>query len=86
MREPRNYEAPLCAEIDGDIWFPEHGGSTSNVLRAKAICRSCIHQVECAEWGINKERHGIWGGLSPKQLEAIRSKRKIILPREKRSA
>lgn len=21
MREPRQYEAPLCAEVDGDIWF-----------------------------------------------------------------
>ena len=23
MREPREYENPLCAEIGGDFWFPD---------------------------------------------------------------
>jgi WhiB family redox-sensing transcriptional regulator len=83
MREPREYEAPLCAQVDGDLWFPDHGGSAPGIQRAKKICSQCIHQLECAEWGINYERHGIWGGLAPKQREAIRAKRRIRLPREK---
>ena len=83
MREPRDYEAPLCAEVGGDLWFPENGGSIPNLLRAKAICRECIHRLECAEWGIHNERHGIWGGLSVTDREVIRRKRNIILPRER---
>ena len=83
MREPRNYEAPLCAEVGGEIWFPEQGGDQTNTLRAKNICHQCNHRLECAEWGIQKERHGIWGGLTPTQREAIRRKRNIILPRER---
>lgn len=86
MREPRHFEAPLCAEIGGDLWFPEKEGSDTNhelALYAKSICRRCDHQVECAEWGIHNESFGVWGGLSSRELERTRSrlgikKREII--------
>ena len=82
MREPRQYEAPLCAQVGGELWFPDKGGDTTVVHRATAICNQCIHRLECAEWGIHYERHGIWGGLTPRQRKRIRSKRRIVLPRE----
>lgn len=82
MREPRNYEAPLCAQVDGDLWFPEHGGDSTGVHKAIRICNQCIHQFECAEWGIHIERHGIWGGLTAKQRESIRARRGIRVRRE----
>ena len=82
MREPREYEAPLCAQVGGDLWFPEVGGDTTIVLRAKNICKLCTHRLECAEWGINNERHGVWGGLTAVERKNIRRKRNIILPRE----
>lgn len=84
MREPRQYEAPLCAQVGGDIWFPEQGGDHTVISTAKSICNQCNHRVECAEWGIHYERFGIWGGLTNFQRNAIRRKRKIKLPREKR--
>lgn len=83
MREPRDYEAPLCAQVGGDTWFPEKGGDSTSTLRAIRICQKCIHQSECAEWGIKYERHGIWGGLSAKERKGIRRKRRIILQEEK---
>jgi WhiB family redox-sensing transcriptional regulator len=84
MREPRNYEAPLCAEVDGDIWFPEQGSDHRIINIAKGICGRCTHQFECTEWGIHNERFGIWGGLTAADREIVRRKRKIRLPREKR--
>ena len=83
MREPRDYEAPLCAQVGGDNWFPEAGGHHTVVLKAVSICKQCIHRLECAEWGIYKERHGIWGGLTANDRKRIRRKRNIILPEEK---
>lgn len=83
MREPRNYEAPLCAQVDGEIWFPEKGASVTDISRAKSICNSCTHKFECAEWGIKHERFGIWGGLTVSELKLIRRKRKLTLPKEK---
>jgi len=81
MREPRFYENPGCAEVGGDLWFPEkeNGFNTRELEIAKAICRKCPHQSECAEWGIKKEAHGIWGGLLPRERMAIRGQKKIRL-------
>lgn len=82
MREPRQYEAPLCAEVDGDLWFPEQGGNLGHVLLAKRICGECTHRIECAEWGIHNERHGIWGGITSRERESIRARRGIRVRRE----
>jgi hypothetical protein len=86
MREPREYEAPLCAQVGGDYWFPETGDDTdydySNLQVAKRICGNCAHRIECAEWGIHNERHGIWGGLTAQQLRIIRKRRGIVVRRE----
>lgn len=82
MREPRDYEAPLCAQVGGDHWFPEPGGHNTGVLKAIRICHQCNHRLECAEWGINNERHGIWGGLTETNRKVIRARRGIRLRRE----
>lgn len=55
-------EYALCAESDGDAWFPEEGQPNS---AAKAICRLCEVREECLEYALaNDEAFGIWGGLS----------------------
>lgn len=80
MREPQQFEAPACAEIGGDFWFPEKEvGSIGQVEvnYAKRICRGCPHQSECAEWGIYNETHGIWGGLVSRERLKIRRQRGI---------
>lgn len=86
MREPREYEAPLCAQVGGDYWFPENGDDSdydhSNIQKAKRICSGCIHRIECAEWGIHNERFGIWGGLTTQQIRIIRRRRGIKVRRE----
>jgi WhiB family redox-sensing transcriptional regulator len=82
MREPRNYEAPLCAEIGGDTWFPETGGDNITVRTAKRVCNQCTHRTECAEWGIHNERFGIWGGLTELDRRLIRRRLNIIVREE----
>jgi hypothetical protein len=82
MREPREYENPLCAQIGGDFWFPEREeGAVSYIdgQYAKSICRGCSHRIECAEWGIRKEAFGIWGGLAPRERLSVRRDRRINL-------
>ena len=82
MREPRFYENPACAEIGGDLFFPEkevNAITKTEIDMAKKICLSCPHQQECAEWGIRKEIHGIWGGLTETDRRAVRKARKITL-------
>jgi hypothetical protein len=88
MREPRDYEAPLCAQTgNGDAWFPDRArGTDGDVVYARSVCNNCIHQAECAEWGIKFERFGIWGGLTANDRRAIRRRKKILLPKEELGA
>jgi len=42
MREPREYEDPLCAQSGGDFWFPEQGlGKAPEAVYARSICNNC---------------------------------------------
>ena len=76
MRTPREFENPLCAQVDGELWFPEKSGDSKP---AKSICLQCSHITECAEWGIKHEAFGIWGGLSNNQRREIRRRRGIAV-------
>jgi hypothetical protein len=87
MREPSKYEAPSCATIGGDFWFPDNesgipGASTVDAIFAKNICNRCPHRRECAEWGIKNEAHGIWGGLTIRDRQRIRRERGIKIYQE----
>lgn len=59
-----------CAGGDPALFFPERGASTRE---AKMICRGCPVQGECMEYAlVNREKFGIWGGLSERERRRIR--------------
>jgi WhiB family redox-sensing transcriptional regulator len=69
-------ERALCAEVDGELWFPEKGGSS---VPAKAICFRCEVREPCLAYALEHEiNFGIWGGLSVPERKRLR--------REQRSA
>jgi WhiB family redox-sensing transcriptional regulator len=76
MRGPWWYEEPACAEVGSDFWFPDKAEDSREIQMAKRLCHSCTHKEECLEWGINNEAFGIWGGLTSKERQRIRVKRK----------
>jgi WhiB family redox-sensing transcriptional regulator len=59
----------LCAQVDGELWFPDKGGSTRE---AKAICAQCFVQAECLTWALTThEGFGIWGGKSERERRVL---------------
>jgi hypothetical protein len=89
LRRPEIFESPSCATVGGDLWYPEFesGYDTKGSAQvAKSICLACPHKIECAEWGIQKELYGIWGGLTSLDRKRIRGTRGIELTWEDRSA
>jgi WhiB family redox-sensing transcriptional regulator len=89
MRKPWDFEEPLCAEVGVELFFARDSDDKEQLLRAtsyqeaKSLCNKCVHQMECAEWGIKNEEHGVWGGLSPTERTAIRRVNRIpITPRQ----
>lgn len=86
IKKPWEFDSPLCSQIGGDLFFfsdsddPQQPDNNAiNLKESKKICKSCVHIVECAEWGLRHESYGIWGGMSPKELAEVRKKRKIPL-------
>lgn len=63
-----------CVGEDQDLWFPTE---KSNAKTAKQICAACPVRLECLEYAVSaNERYGVWGGLSYKERQAIRSYRR----------
>lgn len=63
-------ELALCAQIDGDLFFPEKGESAS---LARSVCARCPVSEECLAFALaTNEREGIWGGLTARERAQIR--------------
>jgi Transcription factor WhiB len=67
-----------CAEVDGEIFFPELGHSTRE---ARKICAGCEVRAECLQSALDsREPWGIWGGLSDEE------RRKLLKDQEEEAA
>lgn len=82
---PWKFERPLCAEIGTEIFYIEDKDEVTDKVRqadyqsAKSICLRCEHMTECGNWAIRKEKHGFWGGYTPRERRELRNKLNIVL-------
>jgi hypothetical protein len=56
---PGWHDYAMC-KGSGNLFFSDDG---EEVEQARAICRTCPVQPECADAGV-REKHGVWGGIS----------------------
>lgn len=78
LRPPWKYESPSCANTDTAIFYPikdELVIRPSLAKELRKICVTCPHIDDCAEWGIQKETHGFWGGLTAEERVSVYRKR-----------
>lgn len=86
MKKPWEFDNPLCAEIGPDFFYMEEDGkmrSAKEYRQIRALCQSCAHVFDCAEWGIAKENFGVWGGLTPRERSLVRRQRRLGVLNEK---
>ena len=82
-KSPSDFENAECASVDVNLFYEKDYDDldsktiNGNYQEAKKICMGCQHRVECAEWGINNETHGMWGGLTPRERQKLRKIRDI---------
>lgn len=78
----------LCREVDGDLFFPEGQGASSNA--AKKVCGSCTVIDECLAYALREGPFdGVWGGLSAherRELSQSRERRESIRAERERFA
>ena len=68
-----------CLQYDPELFFPTLGQSTAV---PRSVCQVCPVRVECLEYALATEwvgsRHGVWGGVSPKERARIYRERKAL--------
>lgn len=65
----------VCVEVDPELFFPSVGDAETAAL-ARQVCGGCPVAAECLDYAMRtSQTHGVWGGLSPKQRDALRSGR-----------
>lgn len=70
----RWWERAVCAQVGGDLWFPEGQGSSAKA--AKKMCAVCPVRRQCLEDALSRpaeeDRTGVFGGLSVSERRALR--------------
>jgi hypothetical protein len=87
MTPPMPPQNGACAGKPVEKWFPnlnvyeatheELRTARTNMREAINICGFCDIRIECLNYALQWERHGIWGGMNETQREALRRKSNI---------
>ena len=63
--------AARCTDVDPDMFFPSPGDNAS-VKAARAVCDECLVAAHCLDYARRVDaRHGIWGGLTASERDAL---------------
>lgn len=69
----------LCAG-KSDKMFPKEHKDLSYISEARRLCRQCPVRRECLEYALQfpaSDQHGVWAGLTPRQLAAEAQRRGV---------
>jgi WhiB family redox-sensing transcriptional regulator len=65
-----------CRDEDPDLFFPigSAGPGLAQVATAKAVCTRCAVRQACLRFALEASQdHGVWGGMSEEERQAIRN-------------
>ena len=69
----------LCAQVGGDVSYPEHGSSPD---ASRRVCQRFPVRDDCREWAIAARiGDGMWGGLTTGELDTERQRRTVAIRR-----
>ena len=71
------FELAACKKKT-ELMFPKEHKDITYIAQARAICKSCTVQKECLEYALEfpaADMHGVWAGLTSRQLAAEQRKR-----------
>lgn len=58
----------LCREVGPGLFFP---GLHESAAHAKRICAACEVRLDCLEYALAADEHGVWGATTYNQRRAI---------------
>lgn len=64
--------------------FPKHHKDASYIEQARQLCKDCTVRTPCLNYALEfppADLHGVWAGLTPRQLAAEQRARGIVAVR-----
>lgn len=63
-----------CADMHGDVFYPDEDASPELVAAARRVCLTCPVRDSCrAHALLDDEEHGVWGGVTEAERDELRS-------------
>lgn len=63
-----------------ELMFPKQHKDITYIAQARAICKGCPVREHCLEYALEfppADMHGVWAGLTSRQLAAEQRRRKV---------
>jgi hypothetical protein len=63
-----------------ELMFPKQHKDITYIAQARAICKSCVVRNHCLEYALEfpaADMHGVWAGMTSRQLAAEQRRKKI---------
>jgi WhiB family redox-sensing transcriptional regulator len=73
-------ESAACQDLDTELFFPisPKGPGQRQADEAKAVCKTCPVQRQCATWALaTAQEYGIWGGMDEEELVSARRRKRL---------
>ena len=73
------FELASCKGLT-HLMFPKEHKDITYIAEARRICASCPVQPQCLEYALEfppADMHGVWAGLTSRQLAAEQRRRKV---------
>ena len=81
MLRPWEFVDPPCREVGVEAFYPDAYGNMGYhplaIRTLKALCADCPFKIDCFEWAVRHEAHGIWGGSTERERRIYRQNHKI---------
>ena len=77
---PPHWSDNAACKDNVDKMFPKEHKDLSYISDARRMCRSCLVRQECLEYALSfpaSDLHGVWAGLTPRQLAAEANRRGV---------
>ena len=77
MKYP-DFTGAACVGIPTDIFYPVID-EPADMTTIRKICAACPVLIDCYQWALHHERHGIWAGSTPSERRTVRARLNISL-------
>ena len=79
-REVVNWKDEANCKGRGHLMFPKKHKDITYISEARRICRACSVRPECLVYALDfpaADMHGVWAGLTPRQLAKEQKARRV---------